>query len=70
MNPEDPLKVNTVPFGSCIEGVIRTIFDFLRKMKREMMVAEVFVFFFLLHLNSMFEARLFLCLEIDMEEKP
>ena len=46
MHPEDPLEVDTAPFGCCISGVIRRIFGLLRKMKSKMMVAEAFVLFF------------------------
>ena len=46
LHPEEPLEVDTVPFGLCIEGVARMMLGFLRKKKREMMVAESFVLFF------------------------
>ena len=42
---------------SFVAGVTRNMFIFLKKMKRKMMVAEAFVFFFLLHSKSMVEAR-------------
>ena len=42
------------------------MFGFLSKMKSKMMVAEDFVLFLLLRLNSMVEARKFMCSEIYM----
>ena len=45
------------------------IFGLPRKMKRKMMVVEAFVFFFLLHLNSMVEARALLLSEIDIQNE-
>ena len=42
------------------------MFGSLRKMKSKMMVVKAFVFFFLLHLNSMVEAKILMCSEIDM----
>ena len=42
------------------------MFGLLMKMKRKMMVAEAFVLFFLLQLNSMVEDRPLMCSEIDI----
>ena len=67
--PNTHIEVDTVPFGCCIAGVTIMMFVLLRKTKRKMMVAEEFVLFFLLHLNSMVEAIPLLCLEIDMQNE-
>ena len=50
-------------------GLNRLMFGLLRKMKSKIMVVESFFLFFLLHLNSMVEARPFLCSEIDMQNE-
>ena len=46
------------------------MFGLLTKMKRKIMVGEAFVLFFLFRLNSMVEARTFLCSEIDTQNDP
>ena len=46
MNPDDPLEIDTVPFGFCIVRVTGMMFGFMRKMKREIIFAESFVLFF------------------------
>ena len=46
MNPEDQLEFDTVPFGLCIVGVTIMTSGLLRRRKRKMMVAEVFILFF------------------------
>ena len=45
MHPVEPLKFDTVPFECYIVELIIMMFGLLRKMKREMMVAEAFVLF-------------------------
>ena len=40
------LEVDRVPYECSVVGLSRMMFDLLRKMKREMMVAEAFVLFF------------------------
>ena len=42
----DPLKVGSVPFECCIAGLTRMVLVLLKNMKRKIMVAEAFVFFF------------------------
>ena len=46
LHTEDPLEVDTVPFGFFIEGVTTMMFGLMRKIKSKMMVAEAFVLFF------------------------
>ena len=45
LHPEDPLKVNGVPFDCSVAGLTIMVFSFLWKMKRKIMVAEAFVLF-------------------------
>ena len=46
LHPEDPLEVDTVTFGFCIEGVTIMMFGLLRKMRRKMVVVAALVLFF------------------------
>ena len=45
LHTEEPLEVDTLPFGRCIVGGTRRMFGLLRKTKRKMMVADAFVLF-------------------------
>ena len=67
--PNTHIEVDTVPFGCWIAGVTIMMFVLLRKTKRKMMVAEEFVLFFLLHMNSMLADIPLLWSEIDIQNK-
>ena len=68
--PNTHIEVDTVPFGCCIAAVTIMMFGLLRKTKRKMMVAEAFVLFSLLHMNSMLADRPLLWSEIEFWTNP